>query len=324
MLSVELLRALLDALGDGAALVLLGDRNQLASVDAGTVMADLCLVAGIGEGAEVGILSPNVRELTKMRRFEETSGIGRFARACVSSPFDPAGALRALDSSPDVEWIPLAPDAPLGRDALGRIVDVWEAVLRETVRRPDLDPMPLARERLAALHRVRVLAAHRDGPTGVAGLNAAIRSELAARGVVAGGNADTWDGRPLLVTRNDYAVDRFNGDVGVVGPGPAPQGGLAAWFEDGDRDPVSMALSSVPPHETAYAMTVHRSQGSEFDHVVLVLPSRVTAVLTRELLYTAVTRAKKRLTIVGAPGVLREALGRRAERASGLAGRLHG
>jgi exodeoxyribonuclease V alpha subunit len=169
-------------------------------------------------------------------------------------------------------------------------------------------------EALAALDRFRVLCAHRRGLLGVEGVNATVERWLASSGLVRP-SGELWHGRPVIVTRNDYQVGLFNGDVGLYWQGPD---GLAVLFPTPDRGVRAVAPGRLPPHETVFAMTVHKSQGSEFEHVLVVLPDRPSPVVTRELLYTAVTRAKTRVTVVGAPDVVQEAAKARIVRASGL------
>ena len=133
-----------------------------------------------------------------------------------------------------------------------------------------------------------------------------------------------WRGRPLLVTRNDDALRLYNGDVGLVAPDPDADGRLRAFFPGAEGRPRAFAPPRLPPHETVFAMSVHKSQGSEFDAVAVVLPAEGSPILTRELLYTAVTRARRRVVVYASDEAIRAAVARRAERASGLRGRLWG
>jgi exodeoxyribonuclease V alpha subunit len=171
------------------------------------------------------------------------------------------------------------------------------------------------RRKLAALSAFRVLCAHRNGPFGVNALNELVERQLRAIGLLDAGGA-VYDGRPVLVTRNDYQLELFNGDVGACVREPG--GALRAYFLRPNGELRSFLPSRLPPHETVFAMTVHKSQGSEFAHVLLVLPPEPSPVVTRELLYTAVTRARRRVEIAATPAVLRQAIDTRVERASGL------
>jgi exodeoxyribonuclease V alpha subunit len=163
----------------------------------------------------------------------------------------------------------------------------------------------------------RVLCAVRDGAWGVSGLNQAIERSLADAGLLAR-HGEWYEGRPVVVTRNDPALGVFNGDIGIVLRATAADGGLRCWFLDGD-ELRSVSVARLSAVETAFAMTVHKSQGSEFEHVVLVLPEDDVAVLTRELLYTGITRARQAFTLVARhSGLLAAATGRLTRRVSGL------
>jgi exodeoxyribonuclease V alpha subunit len=178
-------------------------------------------------------------------------------------------------------------------------------------------------ERLGRLDGYRILAAHRRGDFGVETLNAWVETVLAPAGARLQ-RTRFYDGLPLIVTANDYQVELFNGDIGVLAPSDAskPDGPLAAWFRGGPTGLRQLSPACLPRHETAFALSVHKSQGSEFDEVAFVLPERPSPLLTRELVYTAVTRAKKKVTLFGSEAVLRAAIAASVERASGLRDRL--
>ena len=178
---------------------------------------------------------------------------------------------------------------------------------------------PWARELLTRFDRVRVLCAVREGPWGVAGLNAAIEGALVQQGLLQR-RGEWYEGRPGMVTRNEPALGVFNGDIGLVlaAPGDNAGGAWRAWFLEGSSLR-SVATSRLADVETAFAMTVHKSQGSEFAHVLLVLPEDDSPVLTRELVYTGITRAKQAFTLVAAePTRLVTACSRLTRRLSGL------
>jgi exodeoxyribonuclease V alpha subunit len=193
-------------------------------------------------------------------------------------------------------------------DAGPLLAPVVAAALGPYVRAAD----PQAR--LDALGTFRLLCAHRHGAFGVERLGHAVERILARR---AGLRPDEtfYDGRPIMVTTNDYQLDLYNGDVGVVHEGA--DGRRRAWFPSptGLR---ALSPARLPAHETVFAMTVHKSQGSEFDRVVLLVPPAVSPILTRELLYTAITRARTQVLVFGDPRVLPRAIARRIDRASGL------
>ena len=171
---------------------------------------------------------------------------------------------------------------------------------------------------LQAFDRLRILCAVREGEWGVSGLNAALYKALAGQAGWPASAGEWYAGRPVMVLRNDTQTGVFNGDVGVALP-PADGVGLRVWFQDGDALR-SVAVMRLPEVQTAFAMTVHKSQGSEFAHTVLVLPPGAGEVLSRELVYTGITRARERFTLVeAADGLLEAALRRPSVRASGLA-----
>ena len=171
------------------------------------------------------------------------------------------------------------------------------------------------RDVFAHLNAFRVLCAVRHGPFGVDAVNARITTALAERGLL-DPRAAWFPGRPILVTQNDYAVRVFNGDVGIALPDDS--GRLRVCFEAGAGAVRWIAPVRLPAHETVFAMTVHKSQGSEFDDVMVILPPDGGRVLTRELLYTALTRARRSVTVCGDPAIFAATVGRRATRSSGL------
>jgi exodeoxyribonuclease V alpha subunit len=174
---------------------------------------------------------------------------------------------------------------------------------------------------LARLGEFQVLTALREGPFGVSGVNAAIERALHRRGFIRG-QAANYPGRPVLIASNDYEQGLFNGDLGLLLPDAS--GALRAWFAGADGSPRALTPTRLPAHESAYALTVHKSQGSEFTRVLLILPPQPNPLLTRELVYTAITRARESVTLWGSEATLAAAIQRRLERDSGLADRLRG
>jgi exodeoxyribonuclease V alpha subunit len=336
MVDLALMAKLLDAVPAPARLVLLGDRDQLVSVEAGTILGDVCgegerrpspafgarLAAACGEPAhaapdacEPGAppIADCVVRLRVSRRFDAGGGIGALARAVNAGDAERALAILEHDATGEVAWVRLD-DA----DASARAVpSALRRLAVEGYRRAvQVDGAHAA---LDALDGFRVLAAHRAGPFGAAGLNAMVVDALVRERTVAreAAGARWWRGQPVMVTENDHQQELYNGDVGVV---LADAGGtLRAWFRGTDgRGPRAVAPARLPAHETVFAMTVHKSQGSEFDEVALVLPPRPSPVLTRELLYTGLTRARRRVTVVGSAEALRAGIAERVQRASGL------
>jgi exodeoxyribonuclease V alpha subunit len=305
MVSLTMMARLVEAVRSDCRLVFVGDPDQLASVEAGAVLADL--VDGLSARAE-----PVVTTLETSHRFGRE--INRLAEAVRDGDAD--RVLAQLTAGGDhVELVDAAdPEVLAGvRDRLVR----HALTLAEAASAGD------AAEAIAVLDRHRLLCAHRDGPWGVGHWNRLVERALAEHtGLpIGGGWGQEWyAGRPLLVTSNDYGLDLFNGDTGVV---VAAGGGMRAAIAvpRGHRELPTSRLSDV---ETMHAMTVHKSQGSQAAEVTVLLPPDDSRLLTRELLYTALTRAERKVTVVATPDAVRLAVQRPAQRASGLAARLAG
>ncbi|QWC86557.1 exodeoxyribonuclease V subunit alpha [Nocardioidaceae bacterium] len=313
MLSLTLTARLLEALRPGARLVLLGDADQLASVDAGAVLTDM--VEGLERRAD-----PPVARLRGSRRF--TGEIGDLAAAVRDG--DVAATLRHLESArsgPEphgVRWVPLdgAPSEAGGRE-LQQLMLTYARSLDEAGRTGDPE------HALAALGGFRLLTAHREGPYGAGTWNRLTTRLLGAS--LQRHLPLSYVGRPLLVERNDPALGLFNGDTALVAAAPAGgegSAGLVGVVDDGSRSGRVLGLPRLAGTTTAYAMTVHRAQGSQFDHVAVLLPDADSRVLTRQLLYTALTRASGRVTLIGTEASVEAAVGRSAGRATLLAARL--
>ncbi|HQR03217.1 MAG: exodeoxyribonuclease V subunit alpha [Proteobacteria bacterium] len=304
MVDLALMARVLEALPPRARLVLLGDRDQLASVEAGAVFADLCLSA-----TEGGALAAGYGQLSHSFRFGDDAGIGRLARALREGDADATIALLCAEQA-DLQWDPVPDAERLISSALAGYGDYLDSIR--------------AGSDAATLHqcfgRFRLLAAHRGGSWGVVRLNAAIERSLAVK--LGHDPRQPWyAGRPVMVTANDYALGLFNGDIGIAAPDT--DGELRIWFESEARAGLrGIAPHSLPPFEAAWALTVHKSQGSEFDAVLLALPDQPSPLVTCELVYTGVTRARKRVALWGAETVLRDACQRRIVRYSGLCERL--
>ena len=346
MVDLTLMARVLAALPDGARLVVLGDASQLASVQPGAVFADVCragsgagesrIPAGAGEGgdgAAAGLdaggavlrtdagdaaapepspLAACVVGLVRNWRFDPGGGIGRLAAAVVRG--DAAAAVAALRDPTDdaIELRPL-PDA-------GRFEQLATAFADERFA-PELRAMQALSEPgdgVRPLSAFRVLCAHRIGPFGAERFNRSVERRLRALGLVRG-NDSFYPGRPILVTRNDPRTGLSNGDTGVVLRDAAGRGGV--WFPelegDGGRHRL-VAPARLPPHESFFAVTVHRAQGSEYEEVAVVPGPAESRVATRELLYTAVTRARRRVVVYGSQESVEAAIERATERSSGL------
>ena len=363
MIDLEMMANLLDALPAHARLVLLGDKDQLASVEAGAVLGDLC------RDAEAGWYTPQTREwlehvsgehlaasdlqqdldgshplaqqvvmLRHSRRFGEGSGIGQLSRlvnqqqpqaardVLTSGHYVDLSAL-ALKGEQDRQFERLALD---GRSEAAKGYRHYLDVLRD--QRPAGDA-PLedpcwavwAGKVLEAFEAFQVLCAVRKGPWGVEGLNERITRALFARKLIES-EQQWYEGRPVLMTRNDYGLGLMNGDIGIAlklpeREGPTPRHVLRVAFarNDGQGGIRFVLPSRLNDVETVYAMTVHKSQGSEFSHTALVLPEALNPVLTKELIYTGITRAKHWFSLVEPrKGVFEEAIQRKVKRLSGL------
>ncbi|HZH42499.1 MAG TPA: exodeoxyribonuclease V subunit alpha [Lysobacter sp.] len=296
MVDLPLMCKLVEAIADGAQLVLLGDRDQLPSVEAGDVLA------AIVDAAEASGELPRVH-LRRGWRQADSLQLAPLAEAVRIGDADTALAL-LREGLRGVRFHENLLD-PLAGDGGEALLAPWRALMRLQ------DPA----EALAQAGRQRVLTALRDGPQGAVTLNARIEEALA------GAQRERYfHGRLLLVTENSYRHGLFNGDLGVC---LRDGDGITAWFE-GPAGPRGFHPGALPAHMSAFAMTVHKAQGSEFERVWLQLPRQDARPLSRELVYTALTRARGELHVAAAEPVLRAALARHAERVSGLAARLRG
>jgi len=305
MVDLPLMSRLLDALRSDTRVILLGDRDQLASVEAGAVLSDIC--AG-GSPAAVAGDRPAIVHLTRSYRFSDESGIGRLSRLINAGDGDGALALFRSGLCSDLCWRPLPPAETFADALTSAACEGYAAFAGSTA----------PAEALIALERFRVLAPHREGRHGVGNLNRLIDSAL-SRLRPAGSSASAMT--PVMITGNSYDLGLFNGDTGVL-LGAAAGDGSAAFFPDPDSGVRRISVLRLPPHEAAFALTIHKTKGSEFDSVLLILPGQMSEVLSRELLYTAVTRARQRVEIWGDEEVFRRAVERRIERSSGLRDRL--
>lgn len=402
MIDVAMAAHLLDAIAPQTRLVMLGDKDQLAAVEAGAVFAELSArpaftQAGLqriaealgidetrlaqalpgasqdfGEAAAGSLAQPDAPDAF------EAPPDDLFAYADSPGVFDelPPGALFESTGAPQqvaphaqspladcVVWLErnyrFGLESPIGRLSLairnglaGAALEVLRidpaepcaaalyedthATLSErTVARlaagfapyaqalaaalaaETPDPLPL----FDALNRFRILCATRSGPRGVDQVNTAMAAQVRrVAGVTLAVGAQWFAGRAVMVTRNDYALGLFNGDIGIALPGAG--GALRVYFRTGDGGLRAVSPAALPPHDTAFALTVHKSQGSEFEHAVLMLPSVFSRVLSRELVYTAITRARERVEVVGARAVLAQAIATPTQRDSGLAARI--
>jgi len=357
MMDVEMMDAVLAALPAPARLILLGDRDQLASVDAGALLGELCARAAQGHyrpshcgrlqalcGQAPGEawrdgrgsdLDQAVVMLRHSHRFGADGGIGRFALAVNDGD---AQAVTALLEQPPagLKVVSARADGPTSsRDWLtagGVLGDAGHAALFEALRRerPADDAAPAqwdewAGAMLERQGRFQVLCALRTGPWGVEGLNRLLESRLRASGHITDPVGSWYAGRPVLVTRNQPSLGLSNGDIGLtLRVSDARRAGhwlLRVAFPGAESGTVRwVSPARLPAVETVYALTVHKSQGSEFDQVVLVLPDRPGPLLTRELLYTGITRARRSLVLIlpGPSSLLESAVRHPTQRAGGI------
>ena len=350
MVHLEMMDALLQALPSTSRLVLLGDKDQLASVEAGAVLGDLCRDAAAGRysadtaqfvqavagqtlpaeyqspGAAPALAQQTVM-LRHSRRFK--GAIGQLALAVNRGDADAAraafdSAVGAVPSPGSISALlalqPTTPqvvcDLALGAHGQPSYADYLRLMQRQLEGQGTDTHSAWVRSVLQAFERFRILCAVHQGDWGTQGLNAAVQKALADDDLLKV-TGEWFAGRPVMVTRNDAQLGVFNGDVGVVLPNH--EGKLKVWFLDGEalRSVSVMRLAQV---ETAFVMTVHKSQGSEFEHTALVLPHGGAEVLSRELVYTGITRAREQFTLLEAEaGLLEAAMARPSVRASGLA-----
>ena len=315
MVSLPLMARLLDAVRPDARLVLVGDPSQLASVEAGAVLGD---VVGRRGGATPQAVAQNVVVLDRVYRFGEGSAIANLSAAIDRGDADAVvDLLRHGPTGTDgrITWIDVHPDDDHQREELARLSD---RVLAHASNLVGLSRDGDAEAALGQLRALQVLCATRRGPLGVEDWNQRIDADLRAIGLI---RARWSPGRPVMVTANDYLNGVFNGDIGVVVRHPDGGRRVQVAFDDVDR-PRRIDPSRLDRVETQWAMTIHKSQGSEFTHVVVTLPPPPSPILTRELLYTAVTRAREQVTLVASEAAVRAAVERPVSRSSGLAERL--
>lgn len=329
MVDLALLRRLLDAVAPQTRVILLGDKDQLASVEAGAVLGDICnsgravsysrpwaalLAQMTGEPVTVAADAPLVSgiwdcivQLQHSYRSADAPAIGALATAINAGAADEV--LRLLESAdhPYVTWEQPAKRGALSRALRRQAIDGFGVYLR----------LDSAAEQLQRLDHFRVLCAHRRGAWGVETITPLVESALEDGGLIDRQSA-AYLGRPVLVVENDYQLNLFNGDVGVIARDPAADDKRLVFFDAGEGRQRTFSPARLPPHETAYATSVHKSQGSEFDRVAVVLPDEMSPVLSRELLYTAVTRARAAVAVHASREIIRATVLRRIERASGL------
>ena len=329
MCPLPLMSRLIAAMKMESRLILLGDENQLASVEAGAVLGDICgdlidvpfsndfrtfIEATSGEripsqaiSEKLPPLADSLVVLKKNYRFISESGIDGVVSAVKEGKGDAALAIMNGKTPVGMKWRQLPSPAGMKAGLASSLLEGYGSFLNSSS--PE--------EALISFDSFRILCAVRGGPYGVFSLNSLAEEILAERGVIDHGGR-WYHGRPVMVTVNDYNLQLFNGDVGIALIDPESGGDIRVFFPVSDGRIRKLSPARLPAHETVYAMTVHKSQGSEFDNILLILPPTDSELLTRELIYTAVTRARSRVEIWGDEKVFTTAVERRIERRSGL------
>jgi exodeoxyribonuclease V alpha subunit len=313
MVDLPMMGRLVEAIGPHTQLIALGDRHQLASVEAGSVLADLTAPA-----AGSTPIDPCVIHYAQAFRFDPRSGIGQCAQA-ISSATEPTltNAAAWLTGEPGPEGSPFSDlhhlddrGVALSDSTLQHLTALWRPIVEAaSTLEAEEDPT----EALRATASLRVLCAHREGSRGVRGLNQALAQALTRtlRLRTEGGHTI---GLPILITENRPDLDLMNGDIGIVIRGL--RGPIAAFL--GSRGVRTLGVARLPSHQPVLAMTIHRSQGSQFHHAAMVLPAAPSPLMTRELIYTALTRAQRQVTVIGRRDVLLAGLHRPIARSSRL------
>lgn len=333
MIDVALFAKLLDAIEPNKKLILLGDKDQLASVEAGSLFGDLCLAQKqlnylpatlkdlykeLLNAEEFNLLLPyfsetskhslfgHVIELRKSYRFSDDEGIGKLSKAIIRND---VSTIKSVFENKDDKVII---DPFYSNEIFTKFVSKFHSYIHEK-------DIKLA---LKKLNDARILCALREGDSGVKETNKRVEKYLKEKGWLRV-NSEFYENRPVIITKNDYELQLFNGDIGIVRKDESDDK-LKLWFEDNEGGLKKVYPGSVNYAETVFAMTVHKSQGSEFKEVLIILPqAEEIPILTRELLYTAITRAKEKVTIQGQQKVVMKSANTRVVRGSGLADRFH-
>lgn len=321
MIDLYIFNLLIEALPPHVRIIILGDKDQLASVEAGAIMGEICQNIGY-DAKRLALLEKimgqslptdftpkqvplnNVTLLTKSHRFSADSGIGQLAKAVNEQRVN--------------DFLPIVSQSPdeLTFINTGETAD-WRTLIHLLLQ----DYVQLCQDKaeprllFQALQSVRILSATNVSEFGTHALNEYISHTL----FHADGNA-LYHGQAIMILQNDYVNHIFNGDVGII---TEDNGRIIAYFESDNGELRALPVQLLPHYETAFAMTIHKSQGSEFDHVMLVLPDFYSKILTKELLYTGITRAKKQLTLIGTPRIIKTTIGNHTERFSGIGAQLN-
>jgi exodeoxyribonuclease V alpha subunit len=357
MVDLPLMAKLFSALPKDAQIILLGDQDQLASVETGSVLSDICAAShfqgenhdnslmaysetmqqhlaelisvpnsGMAATATTGqsVIQDNVVRLVKSHRFGENSGIGQLAKQVKAGQVAQCLSLLNNDQFTDINWYQPTQSSPqtvaseILKTLITQLLPIYQ-LYTQAIQQGDL------RQAFKYLHQQQVLCAQKSGYWGVTQLNILIESELHKQGLI-DNSKDFYVGRPVMLSKNDHQLKLFNGDLGIVMPDPNNTSLTKVWFVTPEGELRGLLPSRLPSLETLYAMTIHKSQGSEFESVYLCLPP-ITANnqgrgLNRELIYTGLTRAKKQFGLFAEVKALTLSLGQQCVRGSGLSDRL--
>ena len=367
MVDLPLMAKLFAALPKHAQIILLGDQDQLASVETGSVLSDICAATGFQgdnpenalliysdamqqhltklmslststaipnletntsitnrSGMRGSVIQDNVVRLVKSHRFNENSGIGQLAKYVKAGQFVQSLSLLNSDQFTDISWHQPSQTSPqtvaneILKTLITQLLPIYQ-LYTQAIQQGDL------RQAFKYLQQQQVLCAQKSGYWGVTQLNALIENELHKQGMI-DNSKDFYIGRPVMLSKNDHQLKLFNGDIGIVMSDPNNATLTKVWFVTPEGELRGLLPSRLPTLETLYAMTIHKSQGSEFESVYLCLPP-ITPTnqgrgLNRELIYTGLTRAKKYFMLFAQPKALSLSLGQQCLRGSGLAGRL--
>lgn len=331
MIDVPMFSKLLAALGDNTRIILLGDKDQLASVEAGSLLGDLCqTLPSLNQFSNTTaqwinqfitdddrkindefiddtkqLLAGHIIELKFSHRFNSQGAIGKVSRAVIEGDLE---GLKSLIGAPTASNVTF--DFEYKEEILSKFVEGYEAYINE---------LDIA-EALKKLNQLRVLVAVRESNRGMKAINKFIELHLRKKGLLKP-DGDFYENRPIMVTRNMYDLELFNGDTGILRKDTS--GNMKAYFEDAKGGVKSVLPAYLTYSETVFAMTIHKSQGSEFNNVLVVLPEGTSnALLTRELLYTGITRAKDHITIQGKQDTIDYSVSTCVKRISGITGRI--
>src|SRR5699024_6406234 len=330
MVDQALMSKVLNAVRDDARLILLGDKDQLASVEAGSVLGDICLNAqnrytgemyqwleevniGLPKDKQItgdATLINNITLLTESYRFSEHSGIGRLAKN-----INDGNANRVLELLTDSD------EKNLGFQQIHDVTGLKQLVKQNTRQYyQQLQDAKSPAEAFNLYKEFRILAAHRKGPWGVRFINSIIDQLLQKRPRTAG-RRSWYSGKPIIVNTNDYNLGLYNGDIGLCLLNKNDKPRIYFRDENGYKETIPAQLTN---YGSAYALTIHKSQGSEFERLLLVLPSVPSKIVSRELIYTAITRARTEIKIAGTKRTIKNAVRQKIKRLSGLSEQLWG